>query len=63
MIAGQGIGGHHRPYRGQTDEWLTPPEIIAALGQFDLDPCSPINRVRPANRVAVLANNKVGWKG
>jgi hypothetical protein len=20
-------------------------------------------RVRPANRVAVLANNKVGWKG
>lgn len=26
------------------DEWLTPPEIIKALGQFDLDPCSPINR-------------------
>ena len=26
-------------------EWLTPPEIIKALGQFDLDPCSPI--VRP----------------
>lgn len=26
------------------DEWLTPPEIIKALGDFDLDPCSPINR-------------------
>jgi len=26
------------------DEWLTPPEIIQALGPFDLDPCSPINR-------------------
>lgn len=26
------------------EEWLTPPEIIKALGQFDLDPCSPINR-------------------
>jgi hypothetical protein len=26
------------------DEWLTPPEIIKALGEFDLDPCSPINR-------------------
>jgi DNA N-6-adenine-methyltransferase Dam len=26
------------------DEWLTPPEIIEALGPFDLDPCSPINR-------------------
>lgn len=22
-------------------EWLTPPEIIAALGAFDLDPCTP----------------------
>lgn len=28
----------------RTDEWLTPPEIIRALGEFDLDPCSPINR-------------------
>lgn len=27
------------------DEWLTPPEIIKALGQFDLDPCAPV--VRP----------------
>ena len=26
------------------DEWLTPPEIIKALGEFDLDPCSPIDR-------------------
>ena len=26
------------------DEWLTPPEIIRALGAFDLDPCAPINR-------------------
>lgn len=26
------------------DEWLTPPELIKALGKFDLDPCSPINR-------------------
>jgi len=26
------------------DEWLTPPEIIKALGEFDLDPCSPIER-------------------
>lgn len=26
------------------DEWLTPPEIIKALGQFDLDPCAPIKR-------------------
>ena len=26
------------------DEWLTPPSVINALGVFDLDPCSPINR-------------------
>lgn len=26
------------------DEWLTPPSIVNALGEFDLDPCSPINR-------------------
>ena len=26
------------------DEWLTPPPILQALGEFDLDPCSPINR-------------------
>src|SRR5690625_4518127 len=28
----------------QKYEWLTPPEIIENLGEFDLDPCSPINR-------------------
>jgi hypothetical protein len=27
------------------EEWLTPPEIIKALGPFDLDPCAPA--VRP----------------
>ena len=26
------------------DEWLTPKRITDALGPFDLDPCSPINR-------------------
>ena len=45
-----GIGGftsHHPSYRGRTDEWLTPPEIIKALGEFDLDPCSPSERPWP----------------
>lgn len=26
-----------------TVEWLTPPELVQKLGEFDLDPCSPIN--------------------
>jgi len=38
-----GIGGHHSATSGK-DEWLTPPEIIRALGAFDLDPCAPIAR-------------------
>jgi hypothetical protein len=39
----KGIGGHQSANM-KTDEWLTPPEIIKALGPFDLDPCSPVNR-------------------
>lgn len=40
-LKSKGIGGHHRPFQGKTDEWLTPPSIIKALGGFDLDPCCP----------------------
>ena len=36
--------GSHQSHVMITDEWLTPPEIVKALGPFDLDPCSPINR-------------------
>jgi hypothetical protein len=31
----------HQSARMKNDEWLTPPEILAALGAFDLDPCAP----------------------
>lgn len=37
--------GSHQSYNYKTNEWLTPPFIIEALGAFDTDPCSPI--VRP----------------
>lgn len=33
-----GIGSHHSA-RSQTDDWLTPPALLNALGWFDLDPC------------------------
>lgn len=33
----------HQSARMKNDEWLTPPEILKALGSFDLDPCSPTN--------------------
>lgn len=44
-----GIGGHHSAAPG-TVEWLTPPSIIAALGPFDLDPCTPIEQPYPTAR-------------
>lgn len=40
------LSGHQSPVMGN-DEWLTPPEILAVLGAFDLDPCSPVNRPWP----------------
>lgn len=42
--ATRGIGGHQSARMGK-DEWLTPPWLLERLGEFDLDPCSPI--VRP----------------
>jgi len=36
--------GSHQSAVMKNDEWLTPPELLSALGEFDLDPCSPINR-------------------
>lgn len=40
------IGGHQSAHMNK-DEWLTPPEIIQALGPFDLDPCAPDESIRP----------------
>lgn len=28
----------------KSDQWLTPPELVQSLGEFDLDPCTPIQR-------------------
>ena len=33
------MGGHHSA-AALSDTWLTPPEILRALGKFDLDPCA-----------------------
>jgi hypothetical protein len=35
----------HESHAADTDVWLTPPYILKALGEFDLDPCAPM--VRP----------------
>lgn len=38
-----GSMGSHQSARMESDTWLTPPEIIKTLGDFDLDPCCPVN--------------------
>ena len=43
--AQSGFNSHDR-IEGR-EEWLTPPEIIKALGDFDLDPCAPTPETRP----------------
>lgn len=39
-----GITGHEKPNQGATNDWLTPPEVIEALGPFDLDPCASVGQ-------------------
>lgn len=39
-----------------TDEWYTPKELIDSLGEFDLDPCAPI---QPLWQTAKIMYNKV----
>ena len=51
---------------GGHDEWLTPPEILASLGTFDLDPCSPIKRPwdTAANHYTMNDNGlEQDWRG
>ena len=42
--------GSHQSANMLKDEWLTPPEIISAVGPFDLDPCAPVERPWPTAR-------------
>lgn len=56
----------HQSAKAITDEWLTPPEILNRLGQFDLDPCAPVDRPWPtATKHLTKADNglAVSWMG
>lgn len=45
-------GIHSKPNDGLSNDWLTPPKIIEALGRFDLDPCAhPQQLYRTATRM------------
>lgn len=58
MSERKGIGGHHRGFRGRTDDWITPRGIIEALGPFDLDPCACVPQPWPcANQQWTVDDN------
>lgn len=60
-----GIGSHHSA-NPVTDEWLTPPELLEALGPFDLDPCAPVERPWPtaAQHLTVAEDGLTSpWEG
>jgi hypothetical protein len=43
----KGIGGHHRGFRGRSNDWITPRYVLQALGRFDLDPCQSLTQPWP----------------
>ena len=46
MAKKAGIGSHHSQ-NALTHDWITPPEILESLGQFDLDPCQSLTQPWP----------------
>jgi hypothetical protein len=59
-------GIHSKPNNGLSNEWLTPPYIIEALGTFSLDPCAhPQQFYRTANHMITPPADGLAseWKG
>jgi hypothetical protein len=64
------MGSDNRQAGWTTDDWLTPPEFIEALGLFDLDPCCSVQLAggllpwTTATRMVCLPENglDVNWK-
>ena len=53
---------HEKAYEGESNDWITPRHIIAALesagGPFDLDPCASLTQPWPtAKRMLTIADN------
>lgn len=49
--ATRGGFGFEKPIEGETNDWWTPPEIVASLGIFDLDPCAGVGQEPLAKEV------------
>jgi DNA N-6-adenine-methyltransferase (Dam) len=66
--ATRGGFGYESPVQGETNDWWTPPEIVAKLGRFDLDPCAGVGQEPLADRVYVPSHNDqdglaLPWEG
>lgn len=56
----------HHSAKSKTTAWLTPPEVLAALGPFDLDPCASMPRPWPtakAHYYRPIDGLKAPWPG
>jgi phage N-6-adenine-methyltransferase len=62
----QRMGFGHEVAQQASDDWLTPPYILKALGPFDLDPCASMRQTWPtANRMLTQVDNglRAEWEG
>lgn len=58
------MAGSHQSSRSQFTDWCTPPEIVDALGPFDLDPCaSKPQPFRTAKRMWTEGGLLSSWRG
>jgi hypothetical protein len=65
MTIGTGMAHIEHPHQGITNDWWTPPELVQALGEFDLDPCAGVGQIPLAKRVYTLPQDGLiePWKG
>lgn len=63
--ATRGGFGYESPVEGASNDWWTPPEIVDALGKFDLDPCAGVGQKPLAARVYAPPQNGLAlpWEG
>lgn len=66
LVGRSGIGGHSKPYRGLSDDWITPKFVLDALGEFDLDPCASETQPWPTAKESFTVKDdglSQFWKG
>jgi hypothetical protein len=61
----KGMAHVETPHEGATNDWWTPPELVKALGEFDLDPCAGAGQKPLAKQTYVLPQDglALSWVG